>query len=96
MHSLKAQADVPVALTGPDLSHPDLARLSDDALFQRAHTLRVLALQGDGEARIAALACEVEERRRFGLPTTVAATLEDLPAHGAPWWRFWRRSPGSQ
>ena len=66
----------------------ELAKLSDDELFQRAQQLHVLAKQGDGKAKVDADRYVEEARRRFSYATTLAAPLEVVVSK-RPWWQFW-------
>ena len=63
--------------------------LNDEELLNRAHQLRLLALRGHFEARGPAHQHEAEVRRRFGVPTTLAAPLEPAHTRRRPFWRFW-------
>jgi len=63
--------------------------LDDEELLNRAHQLRLLALRGHSATRKPARLHEAEVRRRFGAPTTAAATLDHAAPRRRPFWRFW-------
>jgi hypothetical protein len=69
----------------------DLGELPDEELLTYAHEWRKRAMHGDKDARGIAHSLEAEARRRFGAPTTSAASLDTRPLVGRsrPWWRIW-------
>ncbi|MGO4391019.1 hypothetical protein AB4Z46_06655 [Variovorax sp. M-6] len=71
------------------MSMTEPGNLEDEELLNRAHQLRLLALRGHSESGKRARLHEAEVRRRFGVPTTMSASLESAPARRRPFWRFW-------
>jgi hypothetical protein len=72
-----------------------IEQLPDEELATQAKDWRRRALQGEADAKGLAHRCEVELRRRFGMPEPATFELQPpsldvpLPAPRAPRWR-WR------